>query len=721
MERLKRIGFDKLVDICCSQIYRDFCGELIRVFDPVSRQILIRGKTHLVGPEDVNELMGLPFKGEDIKINVENEDETFKKLRSDYEKVPYKTIGTWLIEGKEEEKFEFLFVMYALGVLLCPGSSVWVSDKVLKVIVVTKDSLGHYDWSSLVLKEFCNSIAEFKKGRRKEKLMGRKMWEVVIYYAVNCLCIEKAAKNENAITYWDEEKVKARVKSEKNSDRGILHGVPSVGGASTSASNTGIKLTHPEIKRTYERLMTMVEGLVSTIGEELVSLQLRLTDEIDKEDVVEAVSSEDDKEKATEDEETGEEGKGSPKDSILSQEEQQSEPEGDDKEEGKSASREEESQSQPEEKGEGSHSGSEDDGEEKTQDKSSDAAAEEDKGVGDEMEEKDEMDQQAQGQMDVRRSTRVRSRAIKSPWLEEVKKGRGKRKADEKEELFQMCTRRCDQDEGAKYIVEMYGYFLTRAELCCLQDRKWMNDRFMSMVARTLVGDEKENHSRVSRHIFTPELMQTMAANPLRWSMEKHEHEILPEHIGYNIGDCDFIFGPTLFNYHWFCYVMDVRTMRFYALDSLVDNLTMLRLQREEEEAMKTGKKPQRKQGKKRGQIDPKQFMARGIRDCFCQVLRVLKPSLFAEEDKIDEEVTWAKVHVQSDTDSCGVHVLSWLQTWDGTEYGDDGYTMPKYSPEEIHDLKVGCLWWLVTHRNNLHGDEVLSLLRGNPQSKRKK
>ncbi|XP_028754490.1 uncharacterized protein LOC114713964 [Neltuma alba] len=254
MERLKRIGFDKLVDICCSQIYRDFCGELIRVFDPVSRQISIRGKTHLVGPEDVNELMGLPFKGEDIKINVENEDETFKKLRSDYGKVPYKTIGTWLIEGKEEEKFEFLFVMYALGVLLCPGSSVWVSDKVLKVMVVTKDSLGHYDWSSLVLKEFCNSIAEFKKGKKKGKADGTKnvggcMYFLMIYCLQHFpLGKEKAAKNENAITYWDEEKVKARVKSEKNSDRGILHGVPSVGGASTSASNTGIKLTHPVSK-----------------------------------------------------------------------------------------------------------------------------------------------------------------------------------------------------------------------------------------------------------------------------------------------------------------------------------------------------------------------------------------------------------------------------------------------------------------------------------------
>ncbi|XP_028755568.1 uncharacterized protein LOC114714944 [Neltuma alba] len=286
------------------------------------------------------------------------------------------------------------------------------------------------------------------------------------------------------------------------------------------------------------------------------------------------------------------------------------------------------------------------------------------------MEGKDEIDQEAQGQMDVRRSTWVRNCAIKSPW----------------------------------HIVEMYGYFLTRAELCCLQDRKWMNDKFMSMVARTLVGDEKENHDCVNRHIFSPELMQTMAANPLRWSLEKHEHEILPEYIGYNIGDCDFIFGPTLFNYHWFCYVIDVRTMRFYALDSLVDNLTMLRLQRKEEEAIKTGKKPKRKQGKRKGKIDPKQFMARGIRDCFCQVLRVLKPSLFAEETRLTRKSRGQK-------DSCGVHVLSWLQTWDGTEYGDDGYIMPKYSPEEIHDLKVGCLWWLVTHRNNLHGNEVLSLL----------
>ncbi|XP_028800076.1 cilia- and flagella-associated protein 251-like, partial [Neltuma alba] len=265
----------------------------------------------------------------------------------------------------------------------------------------------------------------------------------------------KASKNKNAIVYWDEEKVKARVKLEKSSDKDLLHGVTNIGGASSSTFNTEIKLTHSEIKTTYERLVTMVEGLVSTIGEELASLQLRLTNEGDKEDVVEAVSSEDDEENSSEDEETSrdEKGEGSelekddkeeeksapPEEESQSQHEEKgkrSEPEKDVKEEEKSAPLEEESQSQHEEKGEGSNLGSEDDGEEQTKDKSSDTAVAEDKGE------------------------------------EELKKTHGKRQLDEKEELFRMLTIRCDEDEGGKYIVEMYGYYLTRAELYCLQDKK---------------------------------------------------------------------------------------------------------------------------------------------------------------------------------------------------------------------------------------------------------
>ncbi|XP_028784898.1 sentrin-specific protease 2-like [Neltuma alba] len=197
---------------------------------------------------------------------------------------------------------------------------------------------------------------------------------------------------------------------------------------------------------------------------------------------------------------------------------------------------------------------------------------------------------------------------------EEEKAGK-KRTIDDRQALFDMCTARCNHEEQEQYFVSMYGYFLTRGELQCLQRRRWINDRFMTMVAKTFVGDQKEKDGRVNRHIFSADFMQKMVANPLRWKWEDHEKEILPEYIGYNIGDCDFIFGPTLFEDHWFCYVFETKTMTFHALDSLVDSITFMRLQAEEEEAKKKGGEQQHdaKKKKKRTskrQFDPKQFMA---------------------------------------------------------------------------------------------------------------
>ncbi|XP_028758471.1 uncharacterized protein LOC114717498 [Neltuma alba] len=197
--------------------------------------------------------------------------------------------------------------------------------------------------------------------------------EVVIGCGVGCDYLllttlsfgkRKGFKNENAIINEQEFIVT------------LLHGVTNVSEASFSASNTEIKLTHPKIKGMYERLVTIVERLISTIREELASLQLRLTDESDKEDVVEAISSEDDEKNSSENEETSRD-----------------------------------------EKGEGSDFRLEDDRAEQTEDKSCDAAIEEDKREGNDEEGKDEMNKEAQQEIEVRRSTQVRSRAIKSPWL----------------------------------------------------------------------------------------------------------------------------------------------------------------------------------------------------------------------------------------------------------------------------------------------------------------
>ncbi|KAI9116656.1 hypothetical protein K1719_012314 [Acacia pycnantha] len=52
--------------------------------------------------------------------------------------------------------------------------------------------------------------------------------------------------------------------------------------------------------------------------------------------------------------------------------------------------------------------------------------------------------------------------------------------------------------------------------------------------------------------------------------------------------------------------------------------------------------------------------MANKVRNHFLDILRTLKPELLQDDHKIPKDVTWAKVHVQPDTHSCGVHVLTW-------------------------------------------------------------
>ncbi|KAI9073899.1 hypothetical protein K1719_044132 [Acacia pycnantha] len=212
--------------------------------------------------------------------------------------------------------------------------------------------------------------------------------------------------------------------------------------------------------------------------------------------------------------------------------------------------------------------------------------------------------------LELRRSQRViiPSSVLKSPWIDPKRKSKGKRTYDKKDTLFEMCTKSVSEDEAAEEFVDMHHYFLTRGELHCLNPRSWINNELMSMVAKTLVADQLENGGVVQRHIFTADFMEKMINSKRKWTVEANVAEILPEHVGYNIGDCHFIFGPTLFLNHWFCYVLDTRTMVFYALDSLVEIRTYYRMQHEKENPTQLATK---KKSKKKTELDKsKEFMA---------------------------------------------------------------------------------------------------------------
>ncbi|KAI9121620.1 hypothetical protein K1719_008653 [Acacia pycnantha] len=194
---------------------------------------------------------------------------------------------------------------------------------------------------------------------------------------------------------------------------------------------------------------------------------------------------------------------------------------------------------------------------------------------------------------------------------EHERKSKGKRTYDEKDTLFEMCTKSVSEDEAAEEFVDMHHYFLTRKELQCLNPRAWINNKLMTMVAKTLVADQLENGGVVHRHIFTADFMDKMISAERKWTVQSNVAEILPEHVGYNIGDCHFLFGPTLFLNHWFCYVLDTRTMVFYALDSLVEIRTYYRMQHEKENPTQLATK---KKAKKKTDLDKaKEFMANKV------------------------------------------------------------------------------------------------------------
>ena len=102
---------------------------------------------------------GSSFGGKGIKVEVDDHDQVFKDLRIVYKNVKYKTIGEWLV----------LFVLFTLGTLLSPSASISMSNRLLKLLITTKDALGDLDWSSFIIEELSQEINEFKKDSHTSK------------------------------------------------------------------------------------------------------------------------------------------------------------------------------------------------------------------------------------------------------------------------------------------------------------------------------------------------------------------------------------------------------------------------------------------------------------------------------------------------------------------------------------------------------------------------
>ncbi|KAI9074780.1 hypothetical protein K1719_043257 [Acacia pycnantha] len=352
------------------------------------------------------------------------------------------------------------------GTLLAPSTSIYVSDRMLKVVTLTKDALGEFDWSSFILEELSQQIHEFNKDSHKSKGNKRKIVGGCVYFLM-LFCLQNfalgdkvASEHESARAYWTDDRVKSRAVLEKKSKKGLLaRASRSQPSDTTSASfDPHTMLTHPEVRTTCFRLVSM-------LGQEMMALQDRLTE--------------------------------SPNNQRSSSGECEEEDEKERDEEDDEKKRDEED-------------------DDKERDEEDDEKEIEDEDDEKERDDEDENIVDIDDDDDHRHDTPIVQHGLHVEPIEEYvveekidpnRKTKGKRPYDEKEQLYQLCTTHVTKDEAEEEFVEMNDWHLRRVELHCVKPRAWINDMVMSMVAKTLVADQLENGGTVTRHIFSAHFM----------------------------------------------------------------------------------------------------------------------------------------------------------------------------------------------------------------------
>ncbi|XP_054816861.1 ubiquitin-like-specific protease 1A [Prosopis cineraria] len=284
----------------------------------------------------------------------------------------------------------------------------------------------------------------------------------------------------------------------------------------------------------------------------------------------------------------------------------------------------------------------------------------------------------------VRRSERKRVEVNWSPFLKEPIQGR----ITKEQQIYEYCTRRTNQAEGEECVVEMYDYYLTRVECQSLGPKKWISTAVMSMVAKVMVG-EQLHEGKVRRYIFDSEFMATLRDKKLRWSVFEDAKMLMPDQLGYNLGNCDYLFLPMLVFNHWFCYCADLKNDKFFILDSLAGKL-----------------------------FKEKKMMAGFMRTSIIELLQACDPEKYGEDFQM--EMIFKELPKQSNVDDCGVYVIKYCTEWDGRRR-KGGLTMEDFSNEQLRQFRVDMVWWLVNHMRNEVRNEVFASVSAANRPKRAK
>ncbi|KAI9085265.1 hypothetical protein K1719_032788 [Acacia pycnantha] len=159
----------------------------------------------------------------------------------------------------------------------------------LKIVTLTKDALGEFDWSSFILEELSQQIHKFNKESHKSKATKRKTVGGCVYFLM------VASEHESAMAYWTDDGVKRASSDGEKKQKGSLTRL-----SRSRPSRHYVGIVDPHTMLTHQ-VRTTYFKLVSMLGEEMLALQDRLTESPNNQPSISGECEEDDEERDEED------------------------------------------------------------------------------------------------------------------------------------------------------------------------------------------------------------------------------------------------------------------------------------------------------------------------------------------------------------------------------------------------------------------------------------
>ncbi|WVY92035.1 hypothetical protein V8G54_037549 [Vigna mungo] len=212
-----------------------------------------------------------------------------------------------------------------------------------------------------------------------------------------------------------------------------------------------------------------------------------------------------------------------------------------------------------------------------------------------------------------------------------------------------------------RYACEINGQLLTTKDCNSLGPRECVDNMVIIFATTVFMYFEKRSTGLIKRIIFSP--MFAVIAVSATHFLEDNNKRIVNRHV-WQVDDyqayfhndlvrvedllsADWVFIPVLSGGHWWCYALQVCSMKFFVIDSLEKGI--------------------------RGRVGIDRSIAKNIKHLWSQLSNTL------EDSKIDFNVIVAKIPVQPNTYDCGVIMMKVFEIWDGDDKYD-GKSMPNYT-----------------------------------------